>query len=91
MDFKKSEGRLWLENQEGKTIAEVLFPKEGEDDTVDITHTFVDDSLRGQGMAGKIMEETANTIRKNGQKAILTCTYAQAWFAHHKEYEDILK
>ena len=44
-------------DEEGTTIAEILFPKEN-DDTICITHTYVDDSLRGQGIAKKLVEKT---------------------------------
>ena len=90
MDFNKSKGRIWLENEAGELIAEVLFP-EIEPSVVEITHTFVDDSLRGQGVAAKLMEKAAETIAEDHQKAILTCSYAQAWFARHKEYDKLLR
>lgn len=76
------------ENQEKK--GEVTFPLVDQD-TVDINHTFVDSSLRGMGMAGKLMEAAAGEIRKQGKKAVLTCSYAIKWFESHKEYQDILK
>ena len=76
------------ENQEMK--GEVTFPSVDQD-TVDIDHTFVDPSLRGMGMAGKLMEAAAGEIRRQGKKAVLTCSYAVKWFESHKEYQDILK
>ena len=69
------------ENQEKK--GEVTFPP--------INHTFVDSSLRGMGMAGKLMEAAARQIRKEGKKAVLSCSYAIKWFDSHEEYKDILK
>ena len=76
------------ENQEKK--GEVTFPLISED-TVEINHTFVDSSLRGMGMAGKLMEAAAREIRQSGKKAVLTCSYAVKWFGSHQEYQDILK
>lgn len=76
------------ENQEKK--GEVTFPLIDQD-TVDINHTFVDSSLRGMGMAGKLMEVAVQEIRKQGKKAVLTCSYAVKWFDSHQEYQDILK
>lgn len=81
--------RIWSESKDKTVIAEVLFPLESEN-VVNITHTFVDDSLRGQGAAGKLMEAAAEKIRQNNWQAKLTCSYAIAWFSRHKEYEDIL-
>ena len=62
-----------------------------DEDTVNINHTFVDSSLRGMGMAGKLMEAAARQIQKEGKKAVLSCSYAIKWFDSHEEYKDILK
>lgn len=71
-------------------LAEVTFP-DIDPHTVNINHTFVDDSLRGQGVAGKLMEETAKKLRTDGKKAVLTCSYAVKWFEKHPEYGDVIK
>jgi len=89
MDFKQEEGRIWLDGPQGQMIAEVTFPR-NEDGTVTITHTFVDDSLRGQGVAGQLMKLVAEHLRQNGRKAHLTSPYARGWFPKHPEYGDVL-
>ncbi len=89
MNFQTEAGRIWLADEQGKTIAEVLFPDRG-DGTVEVTHTFVDDSLRGQGVAGQLMEALAAELRRTGKKAVLTCAYAAAWFPKHPMYRDVL-
>ena len=44
MEFRQEPGRIWAEDQDGKLLAEILFPsREGK---ASITRTFVDDSLR---------------------------------------------
>ena len=89
MDFKKKADRIWLENQNGEEIAFVAFPSKTEQ-TVEITSTVVDSSLRGQGVAGKLLEALAGELREKGQKAIPTCSYAEKWFAQHPEQADLL-
>ncbi len=89
MEFQVETGRIWLPGEQGHTLAEVLYPAAGEG-TVSITHTFVDDSLRGQGVAGKLMEAVAQELRRKDKKAKLTCSYAAGWFPKHPEYDDIL-
>ena len=89
MNFQTEAGRIWLADEQGKTIAEVLFP-DREDGTVEVTHTFVDDSLRGQGVAGRLMEAAAQKLRADGKKAKPVCSYAVAWFEKHPEYADVL-
>lgn len=90
MEFKHEESRIFLNNEEGKTIAEVTFP-ETSDNTVNINHTFVDGSLRGQGVADKLLSELAQELKSKNKKAIATCSYAVGWFEKHPEYEDLLK
>jgi predicted GNAT family acetyltransferase len=90
MEFKHESNRIYANNEQGAIIAEVTFPdvKEG---VVNINHTFVDDYLRGQGIAGKLMVEAAEQLRKENKKAILTCPYAIGWFDKNKGYDDILE
>lgn len=90
MDFIFKEDRVVLLNEEEKVIAEVTFPSV-DAYTVDIDHTFVDDSLRGQGVAGKLMEAAAGYLKEHGKKAVLTCSYAVKWFEKHPEYGDVVK
>ena len=54
---------------EGKVMGEVIYPSIN-DNTVNINHTFVDPSLRGQGIAGKLMTEVFKYLRKNNKKVI---------------------
>lgn len=88
MDFKYDKGRIFLENEMGKTIAEVTYSNTSEN-TVNIYHTFVDRSLRGQGIAGKLMAVLVNELKDNNKKAVATCSYAIEWFENHPEYSDI--
>lgn len=90
MEFQHEKGRIALYNEAGTTIAEVTFPPIG-DTLVNLNHTFVDGSLRGQGVAGKLMQEAAAQLRREHKKAILTCSYAQQWFEKHPEYDDVVQ
>ncbi|MDR0839425.1 MAG: N-acetyltransferase [Oscillospiraceae bacterium] len=88
MPFEFAADRL-VYSEDGKMLAEVTFP-ELSPGVVDIDHTFVDDALRGRGMAGQLMERVAEELRRRGVKARLTCSYAQGWFEKHSEYSDII-
>ena len=63
MDFSYDKDRIWLANEAGDVIAFVDFP-EFEPGKVEVTHTVVDPSLRGQGVAGKLMEALAEQLEK---------------------------
>ena len=90
MEFVRKEHEITLESPEGKVLACVTFPSVAAG-TVEIDHTFVDDSLRGQGIAGRLMEEAASCLRERNLKAVLTCSYAVKWFEKHPEYAEITK
>lgn len=60
MEFQREPGRIYAE-EEGRVIAEVTFPDR--DGAADIDHTFVDDTLRGQGVAGQLLQAAADNPR----------------------------
>ncbi|QWB99623.1 N-acetyltransferase [Mycoplasmatota bacterium] len=88
MEFVNEENRVYMEGND-LLLAEVTFPKEKKD-IVNIDHVFVDPSLRGQGVASKIMLYTYNLLKEKQMKIVATCPYAIRWFDKHPEYQDIL-
>ena len=84
MNWKTEETVITVTDDAGTKVAEVLFPKIGEAEYT-ITHTWVDASLRGQGMAGRLVEAAVDQIRKNGGTPRASCSYAVRWFAEHLE------
>ncbi len=84
MNFITEKDRIYATDPSGKIVAEVTFPTEDGISTID--HTFVDPSLRGQGVAGKLVKLAADKILSEGNKIAATCSYAVAWFKRHPEY-----
>lgn len=82
MDFQKEEGRIFQTDDSGRVIAEVTFP-ETSPGTYTIDHTFVDGSLRGQGMAGKLVQAAVDEITSKGGDVQATCSYAVKWLKEH--------
>ena len=92
MDFKRNENQIELYSETGALLADVTFPYTDESHSaVEVDHTFVDASLRGQGIAGKLMIELADELKKRGLKAVPTCSYAVHWFEKHPEQAHLLK
>lgn len=89
MEFHKQHDRIWLEDETGREIAFVSFPARDEK-TVTIASTVVDDILRGQGVAGQLLDALARELRGSGRKAVPVCSYAAAWFRRHPEQADLL-
>lgn len=85
MEFITEKERIYAKDAEGKVIAEVTFPVINGVATID--HTFVDSSLRGQGVAGKLVKSAVDKILADGNKLAATCSYAIAWFERHPEYQ----
>lgn len=90
MNFTIEENRIYLQGNDKNVIAEVTFPYI-DSSTVEINHTFVDESLRGQGVAGKLLLALVGQLKERNLKAVLTCSYAVTWFEKHPEYKDLLK
>lgn len=88
MEFRKEPGRIFALSETGNLLAEVTFPEQGE--LAVINHTYVDASLRGQGVAGQLLRAVADTLRQEGRKAKPTCSYAVYWFENHPEEQDLL-
>ena len=78
MDFLKGDNKIYLEDSKGKIIAEVEY-EEIKQGVYNIKRTYVDKSLRGQGVASKLVEEAVKEIKKKNCKITATCSYANAW------------
>ena len=76
MDFKINENGIDGINEEGKVMAQITYSKI-EDGVYNIDHTFVDESLRGQKIAGKLVEMAIEEIKKKNAKVVATCSYAR--------------
>ena len=88
MEFQHERERIFALDEQGKLVAEVTFPvSEG---VADIDHTFVDQSLRGQGVAGQLLDAAVRQIRMEGLRAKATCSYAAQWFKEHPDQSDLL-
>lgn len=88
MDFRHQEDRIFAMDPAGKLLAEVTFPIS--DGVANINRTFVDDSLRGQGVASQLLTAAVEQIRAASQKVYPSCSYAIKWFSVHPEHSDLL-
>ncbi len=78
MNFKKEDNRIYMTNEQNKTVAEVTF-YEIENGVYNIDHTFVDESLRGMGIGSELVQEAVNTLKQRGAKIQATCPFASKW------------
>jgi predicted GNAT family acetyltransferase len=71
--------------QNGEEVGEVTFPER--DGVYVINHTFVDDRLRGQGIASELVRRAVETIEQRGGRVKATCSYAALWLARNRGCE----
>lgn len=84
MNYITESNRIYATDPAGKLLAEVTFPTYNGISMID--HTFVDPSLRGQGVAGELVKLAADKILEDGGRIGASCPYAVAWFQRHPEY-----
>lgn len=87
MKFQYEPERIYAEDETGKVIAEITFPVT--DGIANIDRTFVDDSLRGQGIASELMTAAVDRIQKDGHRITAECSYAISWLSRHPEIETV--
>ena len=91
MDFKlakKSPNHFAYEyEQNGQKLAEIEWNLRN--DLMDMTHTYVSDALRGQGVAKKLLDQAAQYARENHYKMNPICSYVVAAFEKSSAYDDV--
>lgn len=88
MDIKRAENMVYMGDFE-RPIAKLVW-KPLENNVLLATETLVDPSLRGQGVAKKLLDETAQFARENGFKIKPKCSYVVKAFERYKEFADII-
>lgn len=83
------------DNQEFATTrdghgAELAYSRPAEG-VIDFTHTFVDEALRGQGLADELARAGLAFARREQLKVKTSCSFMAAFVRrHHAEYADVL-
>ncbi|KRM86492.1 GNAT family N-acetyltransferase [Lacticaseibacillus thailandensis] len=91
MKFQHEHGRYFLTDDQGHLTAEVTYTSIDEGHALSIDHTFVDPSLRGQGIAGQLVRRVVDHARHHDLKIEPLCTFARAEFQRRPEYADVLR
>ncbi|WP_010289322.1 GNAT family N-acetyltransferase [Kurthia massiliensis] len=72
--------------KDGESIARIVWTLE--DNVMQVTGTYTDESLRGQGIAGKLVDAAADYAREKGYKMKAICPYVVKKFEDTK-YDDV--
>lgn len=73
--------------ENNQTIAEITWAQLG--DIMVIDHTYVDNSLRGQGVAKQLLDHAVDYARRENFKVEPVCSYVVAAFERSDIYDDI--
>ncbi len=87
MDFHE-QGRFYLEQQKQR-IAEIDFMHPSGKAYYVITHTGVDESLKGQGVGKELVKRVVDKARADGLKILPLCPYAKSQFEKTPAYADV--
>lgn len=88
MKFLKGENNFYLNNDNSEIVAQIIFEEDNENIT--ITHTLVDESMAGQGIAGKLVDRVVEQAREDNKKIIPICSYAKVRLEKDDKYKDVI-
>ena len=82
-------GEFFAVNASGQRIAEISYVWSGEHKII-ANHTWVDDSLRGQGVARQLLDVLVAFAREKNLKIVGTCSYVDVMFRRDKSLADVV-
>ena len=88
MEFIHEEKAFRHYNAAGEMDSEITYVSKGEG-VIEANHTFVDPSLRGQGVARQLVDRLADFAGDEHLKIHPTCPYVVALFEKSTEYDDV--
>jgi uncharacterized protein len=86
---KGHRGAFYIDGKGGR-LAELTFSAAPDRQLVILEHTEVDESLRGQGIARKLVETAVTWAREQQIKLVPVCPFAKAVFDREPAFRDVL-
>ncbi|PBB04954.1 MULTISPECIES: GNAT family N-acetyltransferase [Salimicrobium] len=68
--------------------AYIHFEKFGDDKLI-VDHTYVGESMRGQGAGKQLVEAVVNYAREENKKIVAHCPYTRDVLTNNEEYHDV--
>ncbi|WP_125591105.1 GNAT family N-acetyltransferase [Companilactobacillus jidongensis] len=87
MEIKQEDGRFFIEEDE--LVGEITYSPV-KDGVISIDHTFVNENYRGQGIAGKLLNEVLDYADGKNLKIVPVCEYAKLAFKNKPEIRYLL-
>lgn len=89
LSCKKKENGFYIGEDVTNPLAEITYHLRDER-TMVIDHTYVADTLRGQGVGSVLVRKVAELARKENKKIIPLCSYAKRVMMQNPDYQDVL-
>ena len=89
MEFTKTNNGFVKYDENGRVIAEITYATTSNPNVVLADHTFVDSSLRGQGVAGKLLDVLVKDMADQNKKIKASCSYVVKKFQEDSSFDFI--
>ncbi|MFC4556769.1 GNAT family N-acetyltransferase [Virgibacillus kekensis] len=89
IEIKKGDNKFYAGEDEQDPKAEITFQPSGENEII-VDHTYVSEELRGEGVAGKLVDKVVAYARGEGKKIYPTCEYTRSKLERNTNYHDVL-
>lgn len=89
MKFTKTNNGFVKYDENGRVIAEITYATTSNPNVVVADHTFVDSSLRGQGVAGKLLDVLVKDMADQNKKIKASCSYVVKKFQEDSSFDFI--
>ncbi|WOE30852.1 MULTISPECIES: GNAT family N-acetyltransferase [unclassified Acinetobacter] len=86
--IQHDDGIFWIAEDQHK-LAEITY-RWHNDKTIIADHTWVDDCLRGQGVAAQLLDALVTFARQHQLKIIAECSYVQVMFQRDQRLADVI-
>lgn len=68
-------------------VIEYIKPREG---VIYLTHTYVPDSLSGQGIGTELVEAVLEDVKRQGLSLVPQCEFVAQYIMRHPEWEELV-
>ncbi|EFI41977.1 MULTISPECIES: GNAT family N-acetyltransferase [Peptoniphilus] len=89
MELKNGKNSIYIGNSEEDYEATIQFRKI-KDGVVEVYHTGVGEKLKGQGIAGKLVDALVERAKEENFKVIPTCSFADKKMNENCEYKEFI-
>lgn len=88
MEIKHDNNKFYVGDNSENTLAEVHYVPTGSTKLI-ADHTHVDDSLRGEGVGQKLVEQLVSYAREKEVKIVPLCPFVKSQFEKTPDYQDV--